>query len=136
MSTLSAIMIMLSTHSAPTAVPAKELAPAIIYAALRHDVDPKLLTRILLVESRGISTAVNTATDDHGLMQINKKTQELYGISDWCVKIWQCNLDKAALILSEMPEDRTCRYNVGTRRIIGRLEVACLHYERKLASIN
>jgi len=136
MTTLSAILVMLSTHSAPTAVPAQELAPAIIYAALRHDVDPKLLTRILLVESRGIATAINTATDDHGLMQINKRTQALYGISDWCVKIWQCNLDKAAKILADMPEDRTCRFNVGTRRIVGRLEEACLKYERKLASIN
>jgi len=38
--------------------------------------------------------------------------------------------------LADMPEDRTCRFNVGTRRIVGRLEEACLKYERKLASIN
>lgn len=137
MTTLGAIMAMLVSSSSPAAVPASELGPAILHASLRHNVDPHLLTRIVLVESRGVATAYNSKTKDHGLLQVNEATRKAYGISKWCLKIWQCNLDAGARILADMyamPGARPCVFNIGPKGRFEKYATTCESYERKLAS--
>lgn len=132
---MQVIVAMLVAHAAPNAVPAAQLAPAIIYAAERHSVDPVLLTQILLVESRGNAGAFNSATQDHGIMQINERTRVAYGISKWCAAQWRCNINSATRILADMwrmQGARPCVYNLGPRGRFSRYEAACLKYEKKL----
>ncbi len=137
MTLLTAVTAILVGNLAPGAVPAPILAPAIINAAAKHDVDAKLLARIVVVESRGLASAVNRKTDDHGLVQINAKTASLYGISSSCLKDWKCNLDAAALILSDLSQlsnFRACTYNVGPKGRFLKYREACERYETKLAA--
>ena len=135
---LATITALLLSHATPGALPEQELAPAILYAAAQHNVSPILLTQILLVESRGLPHAVNSDTDDHGLMQINEATRKLYGISKWCIKQWRCNLHAGARILADglrLDGGRPCVYNVGPRGRFEKYANACLRYERKLATV-
>lgn len=136
---LAFITSLLLANSSPNAVSAKVLAPAIIQVAKARGVDPVLLTRIILVESRGVASAVNLATDDHGLLQINESTRVRYGFSNQCLKNWRCNLDAGALILSDLlaiKGSRTCTFNLGPKGRFLKYQEACLRYERKIASIN
>lgn len=136
---LTLITSLLMANAAPNAIPASELAPAIIYTAARHGVNPVLVTQIILVESRGIQSAYNAKTEDHGLMQINEKTRIAYNLSTWCVKQWQCNLNSATRILADMLKmrgGRACMFNVGPRGRLPQYETACLRYESKLVSMN
>lgn len=132
------LMAMVLTHSAPNAVPAKQLVPAIVRAAARHNVPAELLTRIVMVESRGVAGAYNAVSDDRGLMQINAVTAKAYGFMPKCLKNWKCNLDAAAIILSDMRKldgFRECVYNVGPRGRLEKYKAACERYEQKLASL-
>lgn len=136
---LAIITSLLLANAVPGAVPAEELAPAIIYTAARHKVDPVLLTRIILVESGGIANAYNKSTQDHGLAQINEKTRITYGLSKWCLDTWQCNLDAAAMILADMwriKGSRMCVYNMGPRGRFLKNRRPCEKYEEKLLAIN
>lgn len=136
---LQVITALLLTHAAPGSVSPTELAPAIVATATRHSVDAVLLTQVLLVESRGKATAINHESDDHGLMQINERTRELYGFSKWCVKQWQCNLNAGAKVLADalrIKNGRPCVYNGGPRFRLEKYAFACDNYERKLATIN
>lgn len=126
---------MLVANSNTGAVPATELAPAIMSAAVRHKVDPILVTQILLVESAGVPGAYNKDTKDHGLMQINEHTRVAYGISNWCAKQWQCNIDSATRILADMQRLRgfkSCVYNGGPKFRLPQYETPCLQYQKKL----
>jgi Transglycosylase SLT domain len=132
---LALIVAMLTTHAAPNAVPVEQLAPAIISAGLRHGIDPVTITQIVLVESRGVPGAYNNDTQDHGLMQINEATRKAYGISTWCAKQWQCNLNSATRIMADMwriKGARACMYNGGPKFRLPQYETPCLQYEKKL----
>ena len=138
MTLLAAVTAILVGNLAPKAIPASVLAPAIIKAAQNHDVDPKLLARIVIVESKGLPTAFNAETGDHGLVQINSKTAALYNISSSCLNNWRCNLDAAALILSDlmqMKNARACLYNLGPKGRFVKYAAACNRYESKLAAL-
>lgn len=138
MTLLEAITTILVTHSSKGAISPDILAPEIIATADRHGVNPYLLTKIVLVESRGIASAVNLSTDDHGLMQINERTRESSGISTWCVKQWQCNLHVGTKILArvlKMRNGRPCMFNVGPRGRLPKYETTCKKYEAKLAAL-
>ena len=126
------VFSLLISYSAPGAIPAKLLAPAIMHTADKYDVDPVQLTQIILTESRGLEHAYNPRTQDYGLMQINIKTAAAYNVSQRELFQWRKNLDAGAKVLSQF--DRICRYNVGTARLQGPRLDRCLHYERKLAS--
>lgn len=132
------VLALIVAHSAPNAVPAQKLAPAIVYAAERHNVEPELLARIIMVESNGNPKAVNATSDDHGLTQINARTAEAYNISPWCLKTWQCNLHYSAKILADMKKMRgfrPCMYNAGPKGRLERFKTVCEKYETKLASL-
>lgn len=139
MTILNVITAMLTGHLAPGAVPPKVLAPAIIEAARAHNVDPKLIARIVIIESRGKADAYNAKTGDYGLMQLNKATILAYGISETCVKNWRCNLIKGTKVLADMLSmkgARSCVYNLGPKGRFKKYETACVRYETKLASID
>lgn len=136
---LNIVTALLVAHSAPNAVPAKELAPAIYQAAAKYGVDPVLLTKIVLVESLGVPGAYNAKTADHGLVQINEATRKAYGISLACVRNWRCNLLSASRILADMlkmDRSRPCMYNVGPRGRLPQYATACLRYEKKLDMVS
>lgn len=126
------ILALLLTHSAPGSVDAHRLAPAIIAVSAKYNLDPELVTRIILTESRGRANAINLKTEDYGLMQINIKTATAMGVSKQDLMVWQKNIQIGAKVLSQM--DRICRYNVGTAKLQGPRLERCTKYERKLAS--
>lgn len=128
------VLSLLVSHSAPGAVPANELVTAIIEVADIYDLDPVLITQIILTESRGRANAVNSRTQDYGLMQINIKTAEAYNVPIRDLLQWRKNLTLGAKVLATF--DRTCRYNVGTARLHGARLDRCIRYEQKLASFN
>jgi soluble lytic murein transglycosylase-like protein len=132
---LEIIVAMLVANSTPGAVPAEQLAPAIVAAGSRHGIDPTLVAQIVLVESGGVPGAYNASTEDHGLMQINEATRKAYNVSMWCAKQWQCNLDSATRILADMWRirgARPCMFNLGPRGRLPQYETSCLRYEKKL----
>ncbi len=131
---IKAIEQRLKRNSHPKAVPAKELAPVILKLSLEYDVDPDTITRIILVESKGLEKAYNKHTKDYGLMQLNYHTMKARGINVTCALNWQCNLEQGIIILSEL--SRTCRYNVGSGSLTNNKLQRCLRYETKLAAIN
>ncbi len=128
------ILALLLNNLAPGAIPAEKLAPAIIKAANKFEVDPVLLTRIVLVESKGLEKAQNEITQDYGIAQLNINTMNAMGITKKCALEYKCNLMWAAKILSQFK--RVCSYNVGTGSLIGTRLKNCLRYEQRLAKIN
>lgn len=138
MKLLAAITALFVGNLAPDAVPVKDLAKEVLKVSRAHQVDPLLVARIIVVESRGRANAKNSRTDDYGLMQINKATQIAYGVSDDCMKDWKCNLDAGVKILSDMLKmkgSRPCMYNVGPRGRFEKYKTACEKYEVKIASV-
>jgi Transglycosylase SLT domain len=128
------ILALLLNNVAPTSVPAEKLAPAILELSNEYGVDPVLVTRIIVVESKGIEKAFNKHTQDYGLMQINVHTANSLEISRTCLMNWHCNLEYGIKILSSFK--RVCRYNVGTAALEGMKLKRCLQYEHKLARVN
>ena len=136
---IEVITALLVSYSAPKAIPAQEIAPAIMKAAVKHRVSAILLTRIILIESKGLPGAFNAETIDHGLLQINERTRIAYGLTQECLADWRCNLDAGAKILSDMlamAGGRACAYNVGPRGRFKKYETACLRYESRLEALN
>lgn len=129
----SVILALLINNLAPGAVSPHALAAEILLVAEEYDVNPETVARIIIIESRGLEHAYNKRTNDHGLMQLNGRTMQLYGISMHCAMSWRCNLHTGALILSHTK--RVCQYNVGTAPLKGTLLKNCLKYERKLANL-
>lgn len=136
---IEVVTALLVAYSAPNAVPAKDLAPAIMKVAVKYRISATLLTRIVLIESRGVASAYNAETFDLGLMQINERTRIAYGLTDVCMADWRCNLEAGAMILADMlamEGSRPCVFNVGPRGRFKKYETVCKQYERRLASIN
>lgn len=131
------ITALLIANSAPGAIPAEVLAPAIMQAAVKHRVSAVLLTRILLVESRGVANAYNPITQDYGLLQINERTRRSYGLTNRCMANWRCNLDAGAMILADLlaiDGSRACTYNIGPRGRFAKYKEPCERYEHRIAS--
>ncbi len=132
---IKAISEQLKRKASSKAVPAKELAPVILRASLKYGIDYRLLTSVLLLESRGVAAAYNKKTRDYGIMQINVKTAHAMGLSMTCLLDWKCNLLAGAKIVSEVKDGRLCRYNVGNRLLVDGRLYKCLQYERKVAAL-
>lgn len=129
------IVLMLQKHAVPGAVPASVLAPAIVRTAEKYNLDPVLITKLIMVESRGLPQALNRNSKDYGLMQINVNTAKAYGYSAKCLMAWQCNLDAGAKILVDLKKHkgyRACMYNLGPRKARVNPET-CARYEQRLA---
>lgn len=134
---IKAISEQLKRKASPKAVPAKELAPVILRASLRYGINYRLLTSVLLLESRGVASAYNKRTKDYGIMQINIKTAHAMGLSTACLMNYECNVYAGAKILSEINDGQLCRYNIGTAPIrYGKRLLSCQRYERKIALMN
>ena len=132
-SELSDIVSQLKRHSAPTAVPANELAPVLVSVAHFYRVPATRLAALVLQESGGRAQAINSVTHDYGLGQINHRTATQYGINKTCLMEWRCNIVVTAKLLA-LTNGETCRYNVGQYRIItGRWVQRCADYNSKLA---
>lgn len=136
---LELITSLLLSNASPQAVPADVLAPEILRVAQKRQVSAIMLTRIILVESRGVANAKNDETEDYGLLQINERTRSSYGFTRACLKDWKCNLDAGAQILSDllmMDGGRVCAYNLGPKGRFKKYREHCLNYERKIARFN
>ena len=130
---LQDVISQLKRHSAPDAVPARELAPVIVSLAHFYKIEPKTLTSIVLQESKGREQAYNAKTFDHGLGQLNRRTAKQYGLNHTCLYNWRCNITVTAKLLS-LTKGELCRYNVGRYRIIeGRWVQRCAAYNARVA---
>lgn len=110
------------------AVPAHELAHAIVAEAAVAGVDPVLVAKVVMVESRGRPDAVSE-TGDIGLMQINP----VHGVPEDCLLDWRCNLKAGVAVLAQFKRHRPCAYNVGYRYRTRMTK--CLLYERRLDTV-
>lgn len=130
------IISLLLAYSAPNATPATLLAPAIIEISQEFNLDPLLVTQIVLQESKGDPDAYNPASHDHGLMQINQATAISLKLTPKCLYDWKCNLRAGASILhqfSKYSDFQPCFYNtgrIGSKRDGGK---KCLAYHEKLS---
>jgi len=100
--------------------------------------DPKLMLRIVAVESANCKYRVNTLTNDFGCMQLNATTIQLYGWNKQSVTHNDfLNVYAAAIILKDFKRanasdpDWVCRYNIGYQS----LPATCQAYIFKLASV-
>lgn len=133
---LQEIKHQLERHLAPGAVPADELAPLLRQKALEYEVDPDIVVRIVLQESRGLEKAINRRSHDYGLMQINRRTARSYQVGPKCLMNWKCNLEAGIRILSEVPHGDVCRYNIGSGILQGEVMKKCTRYMQQLAQFN
>lgn len=123
--------IILSLLIASNAPAPKPLAKMIHKIAKEEKVDSQLVTKIVIVESRGNPRAVSN-TGDFGLMQINLNSHPHIGLV--CALSPECNLRAGVKILKKF--DRVCRFNVGTGRLEGKRLKNCLNYESKLDKVS
>ncbi len=130
---IKAISEQLRRKASPKAVPAHLLAPVILRASLKYGIHYRLLTSVLLLESRGVEKAYNKRTKDYGIGQINIKTAHAMGLTMTCLMNYECNVYASAKIISTIDDGKVCRYNVGTGNLLGRLLHNCEKYERKIA---
>lgn len=115
---------------------AKGIDVAELSAAIKHESavakqDPVLITRLVLLESRGVAHAHNKKSNDKGLMQVNK----IHKISNECAFNVRCNLRAGIKILKDMKRSsrfRPCSYNLGNK--VDKYKKTCNDYERKLNS--
>ena len=116
-------------------VDVNELSSVIKHESAVAKVDPVLITRLVLLESRGLSQAKNKRTGDHGLLQINKNTAMAYNLNSKCLYDMRCNLKAGIRILKDMQKwknYRVCCFNVGRR--LDDKKKACESYIKKLNS--
>jgi soluble lytic murein transglycosylase-like protein len=136
MYTIGICIALMSKFAAPDAIPATSLCPAIFASAKEHGLDPYILTKVVLHESKGREAAYNWRTQDIGIMQVHLTTARHYGFTEGCIHIWQCNLDVGSYILADIlshKHTRLCSYNVGSH--YKTKMQSCLRYETALATI-
>ncbi len=106
-----------------------------------YGVEPQLLRAMAIVESNSDHTAVNPATLDFGILQINYKTAEAYDIDIHRLTHDRAySIEQGAFILSTFqkqfaskePETWVCRYNVGWGELTGKRLWQCNEYIRKV----
>lgn len=120
------IMNLLINNSA-TVIHPFVLALQITTVSAQYNVDPELVTRIIIVESHGRPDAVNKISNDHGLMQIHGIQGKL------CGQDWRCNLRLGAAILAKTR--RICEYNLGPKGKHKKYKKTCEGYEKKIRNI-
>lgn len=125
---IAIIMGMLLAAHVPNPQP---LAHSILRVSSLEDVDPIMMTQIILVESNGNPQAINTGTGDYGLMQIHLDAHPETGLM--CAMSMECNLRAGARIIKSL--DRICQYNIGKKPMTERRLRLCLKYEERLATI-
>lgn len=125
---INAILSMLIAAHAPNPEP---LAYSIMNVAIREDVDPILMTQVVIAESNGNPQAINTRTGDYGLMQIHLDAHPQIGLL--CAMSIDCNLTAGAKIIKTL--DRICQYNIGKKSMTEARLKKCLKYERRLSII-
>lgn len=116
-------------------VDVNELSSVIKHESAVAKVDPVLVTRLVLLESRGLRHAYNKKTRDSGAMQINRHTAAAYGLHSKCLYDTRCNIRAGIRILKDMQKwknYRVCSFNVG--RNVDAKKEKCYAYERKLNS--
>ena len=131
--TLQALITFFGIHSAPAAIPAPELAAAVLQESKAAGVDSILVAKVIMQESRGVATSTNKRTKDFGLMQVNEKTAKGLGITKACLENWRCNLRQGVKLLAKA--NRPCAYNLGNAGS-KKWPKSCIKYELKLASFN
>lgn len=130
------LQLQLLKHSAPGAVAAEPLARAVYKLSEQYDVDPELVVKIIIVESKGRAGAINKKSSDYGIMQVNKSTAWLYGFSNECLMNWRCGLEAGIIVLSDLQDSkkyRHCSYNTGLKW--EKKITACRKYESLLALV-
>lgn len=130
------LQMQLQRNLAKDSVPAEQLAPAIFQLSKEYEVDPELVMRIVIVESKGRAKAYNKRTKDYGIMQVNKSTAWLYGVKESCLLDWRCGLEAGIMILSDLQDYknyRHCTYNVGPKW--KNKPTACMAYEARLEKV-
>ena len=108
----------------------KPLANSIDLVSSQEQVDPVILTKMVIVESKGNPLAVNSRTEDYGILQIHLKVHPEIGFM--CAMIQDCGLRAGAKILKTL--NRPCEYNLGKKGAIINVK-KCLQYESNLDSI-
>lgn len=110
-------------------------------AAYRHGLESELLIAIYRVESGLQLGAVNAHTHDYGIAQINKHTIRAYGFDKQrLLQDLEYSVNAGALVLADFkrqyverePITWPCRYNLGSKPIIGRRAELCVAYLNKL----
>lgn len=123
-------LIFLALFNAKAPMPF-ETAVLIVNIAREESVDPLLLAKIVVVESRGNPLAVNKKTKDYGIAQINLKSHPQ--VTYACAMNKACGLRAGAKILAKTK--RACHYNTGKAKFNPRRLQKCLRYEEKLAKV-
>lgn len=126
---LSSILLLLLNAQVPKAT---ELAYLIAEVSIQENVDPILVTRMVIVESRGNPRAINWKTGDYGIAQINVKSHPHIPMT--CLMNAECGLREGIKILKATK--RPCQYNLGRGVLTEARMRKCVQYESKLASIN
>jgi soluble lytic murein transglycosylase-like protein len=113
-------------------------------AAYKHGLDIDLLIAVGRIESGLDQAAYNALTKDLGIMQINSTTALGLGLDLERLRTDAAyNVEAGALILAYFkaryaasePQAWPCRYNVGTRKLVGRRAQLCAKYLKKLTKL-
>lgn len=134
---LDLVYALLITYNAPGAVPAKQLAKAIVEVANHYHEDPILVTQLIIVESRGKAHAYNSDTQDYGIMQLNMTTIVEMKLNKNRLFDWRYNLNAGVRRLHNLRKNidfRPCAWNTGIKGM-KKYPKTCDKYERKLTSI-
>ncbi len=124
---LTLIFLTLFNAKAPTPF---ETAVLIVNIAREENVDPMLLAKIVVIESRGNPSAINKRTKDYGIAQINLKSHPQ--VSEACAMNKACGLRAGAKILARAK--KPCAYNLGAKGSLNNPK-SCLQYHLKLANV-
>ncbi len=141
------IVLFLFTYSETShEVPPKQIervADDEFEVALRYGLDKSLFVAILRVESGLDHTAINPATMDYGIGQINYKTAEAFGISiPRLLEDRAYSIEMSAMVLADFkrmfahkePDTWFARYNCGTGAREGKRAYNCdVYMDRVLA---
>lgn len=114
---------------------------AVINAARKHRLDADLLMAIYKLESGLKLGAINKHTHDYGIAQVNRHTAAAYKLDKRrLLKDLQYSADAGALILrgfkdqyaAREPATWVCRYNLGSKPILGKRAELCFKYLNKV----
>lgn len=110
--------------------------------ATKYGLEPKMLIALVELESSGNQYAYNKKTKDYGLLQVNQ-IHLGKGENPLCLmRDARLNLERGTKILVYMQKryasrerDWMCRYNLGTRTLIGARYDLCVKYIRRYNAI-
>jgi hypothetical protein len=124
---LSAIIALLISAGVPEPT---RTAVLISQVAKDEQVNAIVLAKLVIVESRGRSGAINFETGDYGIAQVNLHTHPEYSVT--CLLDAKCGLQAGARVFKKAK--RLCAYNLGNLGATRHPE-ACEKYEAKFASL-